>query len=147
VQQFDAWLRQLVLLGFNSGKFDLNLVRSVLVPYMLEHMGVRYVIKKMSSYMAICTDKLLILDITNYLAAGTSLSQFLSSFETAEAKGMFPYEWLTSLEKLEQTYLPSAEEFASTLKGTIGITDEDRPYLLGVWAKNGFATMKNYLIW
>jgi hypothetical protein len=50
--------------------------------------------------MAMKTDKLNILDITNYLAPGYSYSKFLKAYDVEEQKGFFPYEWLDTLDKL-----------------------------------------------
>ena len=46
------------------------------------------------------TDKLNILDITNYLAPGYSYSKFLKAYDVEEQKVFFPYEWLDTLDKL-----------------------------------------------
>ena len=61
--------------------------------------------------MTITTDKLKFLDITNYLAAGTSLEKFYKSYSVSTPKGFFPYAWFDSLEKLDAIQLPSREEF------------------------------------
>ena len=42
-------------------------------------------------------------------------------------KGVFPYEWLTSVEKFKCENLPSKEEFFSRFKG-MGISQEDHNF-------------------
>ena len=71
---------QLVVLGFNSQKYDVPLIRRYL-PSSLERLDTipSFVIKKNTAYMAISTQNLKILDICNYLAAGTSLIDFYKS--------------------------------------------------------------------
>ena len=71
------------------------------------------VIKKMGGYMNISSDKLNFLDITNYLAAGTSLEKFYASYNVSTPKGKFPYSWFDSLDKLSATSLPDIEDFHS----------------------------------
>jgi hypothetical protein len=56
--------------------------------------------------MCIKTEKLKFLDITNYMAPGFSYSQYLKAYKCTEQKGFFPYEWMTSLDKLNVSQLP-----------------------------------------
>ena len=53
-----------------------------------------------------CSEKLKFLDITNYLAAGTSLKDFYKSYSVSTPKGCFPYQWFDSLGKLGEPFLP-----------------------------------------
>jgi hypothetical protein len=62
--------------------------------------------------MCIKTEALKFLDITNYIAPSFSYSQYLKAYECTE-KGLFPYEWMTSLEKLNVSQLPPHEAFYS----------------------------------
>ena len=52
---------------------------------------------------------LYLLDISNYLAPGCSYAQFLTAFGCDIPKGIFPYEWFDSYEKLSYPSLPSAQ--------------------------------------
>ena len=56
--------------------------------------------------MALGTKCLKYCDLTNYLAAGTSLAKFYSAYKVKSPKGSFPYEHFNSLEKLKETSLP-----------------------------------------
>ena len=47
-------------------------------------------------------------------------------------KGVYPYEYIDSLEKLKETQLPQKEAFYSRLNGE-GITDEDYAHAHKVW--------------
>ena len=60
--------------------------------------------------MVIATPKLKLLDITNYLAAGSSLVNFYASFNVSTPKGILPYQWFDSLERLQETSLPKRSE-------------------------------------
>jgi hypothetical protein len=66
--------------------------------------------------MCIKTEKLMFVDIPNYLAPGFSYSQYLKAYKCTEQKGSFPYEWMTSLDKLNVIQLPPHKAFLSTLK-------------------------------
>ena len=48
---------------------------------------------------------------------GGSYESFLRCFKVEEAKAYFPYEWMTSYDKLQQNYLVPYEEWFSHLKG------------------------------
>ena len=50
--------------------------------------------------MCISSSRFKFLDITNYLAAGTSLQKFYKAYDVSTPKESFPYEWFESLEKL-----------------------------------------------
>ena len=63
-----------------------------------------FVVKKSGGYMVITSPKLKFLDITNYLAAGTSIEELYSSY-VASPKGTFPHQWYNSLDKLNATSL------------------------------------------
>lgn len=148
-KQFDRWLRQLPVLGFNSGKFDLNLIRQYFIPTVFEtdeELPDIKVTKRGNNYMCINMENLLFLDISNYLAAGTSYDKWIKAFQISQTKGMWPYEWFTNIDQLEQTFLPDKASFFSTMKQK-NITDEDYEYIKSVWRENGFRNMRDYLIW
>ena len=77
LKSFYKYIKEHTILGFNSQKYDLPLI----IPYLpsslikLGHKP-KQVIKRSKGYMVIATQKFKFLDITNYLAAGTSLAQF-----------------------------------------------------------------------
>ncbi len=111
------YIRQHTVLGFNSQKYDIPLIRPYLASSLMkkEENDPEQVIKKTNGYMSLATPKLKFLDITNYLAAGTSLDKFYKAFEVSTPKGCFPYEWFDSLDKFNYTGLPPQSVFYSTL--------------------------------
>ena len=116
-QSFETYCNQIPVLGFNSAKYDINLIRGKLIKYLnLAHDKKAYTIKKNNTYLSINNDKFKFLDITQYLPAGTSYSQFLKSFKIKKAKGFLPYEYLDKFDKLNEEQLPSIDAFYSTLK-------------------------------
>jgi hypothetical protein len=77
-------------------------------------------------------EKLKFLDIVTYLAPGFSYSQYLKAYKYTEQKGFFPYEWMTSMDKLNVSQLPPQEAFFSTLKNE-NISAEDYHQCQRVW--------------
>ena len=54
------------------------------------------------------------------------------NFDMLLRKGVFPYDWINSLEKLDETKLPPKEAFYSKLNNS-NITDDDFEHALKVW--------------
>jgi hypothetical protein len=67
---------QAPLIGFNSGRYDLNLVKNDLLA-VLGADNIKMVIKN-PSYMCISTNDLNILDISNYLPPAISYEKYLN---------------------------------------------------------------------
>ena len=72
-QKLNAYLSELPVLGFNSGKYDLNAVKEFLFPYLIEHHPIKFTVKRNSNHMCLKTRFLKLLDITNYVAPGFQL--------------------------------------------------------------------------
>ena len=60
-------------------------------------------------------------------------------------KGIFPYEWFDSIDKLNETSLPPKEAFCSKLKQS-GITDKEYQQAIDCWNKTGCKSIKNYMM-
>ena len=104
MKQLDDWLHKLPVIGFNSGKYDLNAVKQFLVPYFLskkeeeedkmeqddkgkeeeeeenDGVGSFFVFKRDNTFMCLSTDKLKFLDMTNYIAPGFSYDKYLKAY-------------------------------------------------------------------
>ena len=107
-----------------------------------------FTIKKNNSYLTIAVTDMKFLDISNYLAAGCSCSKFLKSYGCETPKGIFPYEWFDSEEKLMQNHLPKPEEFYSRLTNDNPIkTESDYQALVTIWRDEHMETFKDYLIY
>ena len=146
IDELDEQLRELTVIGFHSGTYDLNVLKRFLIPYMVKNGGVKFCVKRNQSYLALRTEKLKFLDISNFLAAGSSYAGFLKAYGCAENKGFFPYEWVDTLEKLEESQLPPYEAFYSNLKNT-NIAEEEYKYCQEIWEKEGMRTMRDFLTW
>ena len=145
-EKLNAYLQELPVLGFNSGKYDLNAVKEFVFPYLIESQPIKFTVKRNSNHMCLKTNSLKFLDISNYVAPGFSYDQFLRAYECEQTKGFFPYEWIDSLDKLEETSLPPHEAFYSSLKNQ-NITEEEYEYCQQVWEENEMSTFQEFLIW
>ena len=117
VDRFDEYLQQLPLLSFCGQKYDIPTIKTQLFSILLQAEDIKYIIKRGASYSAISTENFLFLDVTNYLAAGSSYDQFLKAYGATVNKSYFPYEYFDSLEKLTYTEFPRYVDFYSSLKG------------------------------
>ena len=142
--QLHGWLHQLPVIGFNSGKYDLNMIKRSFVPLLISNNAA--VIKRQNTYMCLYTDKLKFVDICNYLAPGVSYAKYLTAYGCELQKGHFPYEYMDGIGKLEDRALPPQAAFFSQLKNE-GISDTDYAACQAVWGDNQMTTMRDYLIW
>ena len=142
--QLHGWLHQLPVIGFNSGKYDLNMIKRSFVPLLISNNAA--VIKRQNTYMCLYTDKLKFVDICNYLAPGYSYDKYLKAYGCELQKGNFPYEYMDGIGKLEDRALPPQAAFYSQLKSE-EISDADYARCQAVWHDNQMTTMRDYLIW
>ena len=68
---------------------------------------------------------------------------FKSNTRLLTRKGVYPYDYVSSLEKLSETQLPPKEEFYSKLNDE-DITDEDYQHAINVWNTFGCKTLRDY---
>ena len=116
-KKLETYCSQLPVLGFNSGKYDVQLIKQKLVTHLnLIHDKDKFVVKKGNCYVCIANGKFKFLDITQFVAPGYSYEKFIRSYDATEGKGFLPYEYLTSADKLDEIELPPPESFYSTLK-------------------------------
>ena len=149
-KQLQTWLHQLPVIGFNSGRYDLNAIKKFFVPLLIHNNTAErascFVIKRQNNFMCLSTDKLKFVDICNYLAPGVSYDKYLKAYGCELQKGHFPYEYMNNLRKLDDRVLPPQSAFFSRLKNE-GISNDDYARCQAVWRDNGMETMRDYLIW
>ena len=144
IGQLLGWLRQLPVIGFNSGKYDLNMIKRSFVPLLISNNAA--VIKRQNTYMCLYTDELKFVDICNYLAPGVSYAKYLTAYGCELGKGHFPYEYMDDLQKLDERSLPPQSAFYSRLKNE-GISNDDYARCQAVWRDNGMTTLRDFLVW
>ena len=139
------YCNQLIILGFNSQNYDIPLIRRYLASS-LNRLDTTpsFVIKKDRGYMAIASNSLKYLDLCNYLAAGTSLDSFYKSYNLDTAKSSFPYQWFSSLEKLNYTGLPPQSCFKSILTNK-EIDSYTYMNCWRTWHENGMKTFADFV--
>ena len=79
-EKLDQRLRVLTLCGFNSGKYDLNLVRAYLFKWLKQAGYQPSIIKRDNNYLMISTNKFRFWDISNFIAVGHSYESYLKAF-------------------------------------------------------------------
>ena len=168
IGQLLGWLYQLPVIGFNSGKYDLNVIKQFSLLYLLkpskhgdnddkdEYIDeedddddddeTRFVINRQNTFMCFTTKKLKFLDVTSYLAPGFSYDKYLKAYGCELQKGHFPYEYMDGIGKLEDIALPPQEAFYSRLKNE-DISDDDYARCQAVWRDNRMKPMPDFLVW
>ena len=72
-QHFERYINTLPVFGFNSGKYDLNLIKSYLLPYLIPERDIQpTVIKKANHFVSFKFGDVQFLDILNFLGGATS---------------------------------------------------------------------------
>ncbi|KAG3096551.1 hypothetical protein PC121_g2533 [Phytophthora cactorum] len=149
-------LDQVPVFGFNSGRYDINLIKKDLF-VVIGTDNIKSVIKN-PNYMCIATLDMKMLDISNYVPADTSYDKYLTTYlggckcddkircVCGLGKGLFPYEYITAFNVLNQTTIPPKSAFDSKLRGT-SITDDDYERVKFVWEYNEMKSIKDLLIW
>ncbi|PFX14317.1 hypothetical protein AWC38_SpisGene21541 [Stylophora pistillata] len=96
-------------------------------------------------FMASSLDKL----VKNLAKKGESFFQNTGKYYSGEKlkllmrKGVYPYEWMDSIHKLDEPQLPPKEAFFSVLSGR-GISDKDYTHAQNVWKVFGCKTFRDY---
>ena len=94
------WCDQVPVLGFNCGRYDLNLIKEHFAELLAGTTNKVQVAKKANTTMFIKTDHFRFLDIINYLGPGTSYEAWVKAYGCSAQKSWLPYEWLDTPEKL-----------------------------------------------
>ena len=99
LEAFQSYLKELPVVGFNSGRYDLCLIKE---PFLtLFHPNIEFTVKKNNNYICIMSSNLKFFDMVNYFAPGFSYQNFIKAFGVEENKFFFSFEWLDSVDKLD----------------------------------------------
>ena len=142
LNEFHCYCKELVVLGFNSASYDLNLIKPTLIQILLK--DIQFVIKRTNSYLCLKTSKLRFLDIKNFLA-GFSYRKFLVAYGAQLRKFYFPYEFVTNLDKLESGLPEHGDFYSSLLKSNI--TQEEYDLVVKTWMEKGWSSLREMLIY
>ena len=92
-EHFERYCNVWPVFGFKSAKYDFNLIKSYLLPILVNERGIEpIVIKKANQFVSFKFGDIQLLDIMNFLGGATSLDFFIKAYKTKETKGFFPYE-------------------------------------------------------
>ena len=143
-EEFTQYLQELIILGFNSGSYDLNLIKKQLIEQLADK--IKFVIRRSNHYLCIKTPNFKFLGIKNHLAPGFSYRKFLKAYGCDDSKFFFPYEWLDNLSKLETTQIPPHEAFFSHLTQS-NISLDEYNLVCDTWKQKNWSTVRDLLIY
>ena len=153
--ELDSYCRQIPCISFNGSKYDINLIKKYLAVHLKMHDSKTiFTVKRNNQYACLSNENFKFLDITQYLAPGVNYASFLKAFDVKESKGFFPYEWFTSLDKLDHTELPpfgpawfSLLKNDSVLNDGLKTPEENYAAVQQAWTDEGMTTFKEYLVY
>ena len=114
--KIQEWCDQVPVLGFNSGRYDLKLIKEHFAERLSDTTGKVRVAKNGNKIMFLFSKDFRFLDIINYLGPGVSYEKWIKAYECSSEKSWFPYEWFDSPEKLNYPGLPDYPAWYSRLK-------------------------------
>ena len=118
-KEWKQWVNQVPVIGFNSGKYDLNMVKEYFVKEISynkeDECSEDVFAAKENNYMFLTTSKFKFSDAKNYIGPGLSYDTWCKSMGCRLQKLMLPYEWLDGYEKLSHVGPVSYEDFTVVL--------------------------------
>jgi len=150
---FEKWIKEVPVIGFNSAKYDCNIMKVYLCDALQKYDFVYdnnkekqniQALKTGNCYRVITSDHLKFLDVSNFLAAGTSLDKWLKAYKCKVQKAVFPYEWLDDYNKLNCVKLPFYKHWFSGLKNK-NVSIEDYVDANKTFNKYNMKNMFDYL--
>ena len=129
-ESLERYCNVLPVFGFNGAKNDLSLIKSYLLPILVNERDIEpTVIKKANQFISFKFGDIQLLDIMNFLGGATSLDSFLKAYKTSETKGFFPYEWFDHADKLQNTEFHPNDAFYSKLRNCNPVEAEYPDYV------------------
>ena len=108
----ERYCNVLHVFGFNSAKYDLNFIKSYLLPILINERDIEpTVIKKANQLISLKFGDVQLLDLMNFLGGATSLDSVLNAYKTSETKRFFPYECFDHLTKCRIQNFPQMTPF------------------------------------
>ena len=104
-EQWKQWVNQVPVIGLNSGKYDINMVKEYFVKEISYNKDDEcsedvFAVKNVNDYMFLTICSFKFLDVKNCIGPGLIYDAWCKSMICRLQKLMFPYEWLDSYEKL-----------------------------------------------
>ena len=116
-EHLERYCNVLTVFGFNSAKYDINLIKSYLLPILINERNMEPTLNEIANQIVSFrfTDVQL-QDIINFFGGATSLDSFPKAYKTSETEGFFPYEWFDCPQKMINSELPPYDAFFSKLR-------------------------------
>ena len=116
-EHLERYCKVLPVFGFNSAKYDINLIKSYLLLILNNERNMELIVNKKANQLeSFKFGEVQLLDIMNFLGGATSLDSFCKCYKTAETKGFFPYECFDCPQKMSNGELPPYDVFFSKLR-------------------------------
>ena len=143
-EEIVKWVYQVPVLGFNSGHYDLKLIRQHFIPLLAQDPGT-FAAEKNGRIMFINTPKFKFLDVLNYLGPGITYEKWVKTYGATLAKSWLPYEWFDSPDKLDFPGLPPYMAWYSKLKGEYVPTLKEYDDCHRIFKERGMQTFGDWL--
>ena len=113
-EHFERYCNFLPVFGFNSAKYNINLIKSYFLSILVNEQDIEpTVIKKANQFVPFKFGDIQLLDIMNFLDGATSLDSFLKAYKNKKTKGFFPYESFDCPEKINNKEFPPYDSFCA----------------------------------
>ena len=142
-KRIKQWCSQVPVVGINSGRYDLQLIRK----YFINHLCEENVSsgEKQGRIMFMNTPQFKFLDVTNYLSPGITYNKWVKTCGAKQTKSWLPYEWFDSADKLDYKGLPSYWCWYSQLKNEFTVTPTEYDECKRVFQVRGMQTFGDWL--
>lgn len=130
---FSKMVNGMQLRFLDSYRYVMKIIFSILYSKLKLFRFMQYSLEKLVSYMEPTNFKRLSMNYMNEYHKNLLMR-----------KGVFPYDYLSSWERLQETSLPTKDKFFSKLKN-VGITDEDYNHAQIVWDTFDHQSLGDYL--
>ena len=139
------WCDQVPVLGFNCGRYHLNLITEHFAELLAGTASKVQAAKNANTTMFMNTDHFLFLDIINYLRSGTSYEAWVKTYGCSAQKSWLPYEWLDTPEKLNYLGMPDYPAWYSKLKGCFVLKLSEFKECKKIFKEKGMETFADWL--
>ena len=144
-KKIEEWCDQVPVLGFNSGTYDLNLIKKYFAEKLADTTNKVRVAKHGNKIMFLLTSGFRFLDIINYLGPGTSYEKWVKAYDCKTTKSWFPYEWFDRPEKLDYPGLPDYPHWYSKLKNEFTLKLSEWKACKQTFREKGMKTFKDWV--
>ena len=116
-EHLERYWKVLPVFGFNSAKYDINLIKSYLLPILINERNMEPTVNKQpDQFVTFKFGDVQFLVIMNFFGGATSFDSFFKAYKTSKTKRFFPYEWFDCPQKLNNSELPPYDAFSSKLR-------------------------------